>query len=117
VAGEELDGKPVGELPIEEVVWSDERAEHVRTRAEQKGPGEINIEPLWVGEAALDPNRLVRRGSGRASVEVLGYSPSARRVLLVWIYNRPSAVWRLAARQRDCRGPQVAGSVLGRAGR
>jgi hypothetical protein len=28
---------------------------------------------------------MVRRGSGRESVEVLGYSPSARRVLLVWL--------------------------------
>ena len=47
-----------------------------------QGPG-----PLWASEAALDPNRLVRRGTGRESVEVLGYSPSARRVLLVWIYT------------------------------
>jgi hypothetical protein len=57
---------------------------------------EINIEPLWASEAALDPNRLVRRGSGRESVEVLGYSPSARRVLLVWIYTTehpPTGVW------------------------
>ena len=117
MAGEEFDGIPLSELPIDEVAWSEERAKHIRTRAERKGPAEINIEPQWASEAALDPNRLVRRGSGRESVEVLGYSPSARRVLLVWIYNRPSAVWRLAARQRDCRGPQVAGSVLGRAGR
>ena len=31
----------------------------------------------------MDRDRLVRRGTGRESVEVLGYSPSARRVLLV----------------------------------
>ena len=58
---------------------------------------QINIEPLWASEAALDPNRLVRRGSGRESVEVLGYSPSARRVLLVWIYTTehpPTGVWQ-----------------------
>jgi hypothetical protein len=38
----------------------------------------------------------VRRGSGRESVEVLGYSPSARRVLLVWIYTTehpPDGTW------------------------
>ena len=57
VAGEEFDGIPVGELPIDEVVWSEERAKHIRTRTERKGPVEINIEPLWASEAALDPNR------------------------------------------------------------
>jgi hypothetical protein len=96
VAGEESDGIPLGELPIDEVVWSEERAKHIRTRAERKGPAEVNIEPLWASEAALDPNRLVRRGSGRESVEVPGYSPSARRVLLVWIYTTerpPTGIW------------------------
>jgi len=97
VAGEEFDGIPLSELPIDEVAWSEERAKHIRTRAERKGPAEINIEPQWASEAALDPNRLVRRGSGRESVEVLGYSPSARRMLLVWIYTTehpPSGVWQ-----------------------
>jgi hypothetical protein len=63
VAGEDFDGIPVGELPIDEVVWSDDRAKHIRTRAERKGLAEINIEPLWASEAALDLNRMVRRGS------------------------------------------------------
>jgi hypothetical protein len=66
-------------------------------RPSGKGPAEINIEPLWASEAALDPNRLVRRGSGAESVEVLGYSSSARRVLLVWIYTTkhpPSGLWQ-----------------------
>jgi hypothetical protein len=97
VAGEEFDGIPLGELPIDEVAWSEERAKHIRTRAERKGPAEVNIEPLWASEAALDPNRLVRRGGGRESVEVLGYSPSARRVLLVWIYTAghpPGGIWQ-----------------------
>ena len=79
------------------VIVSEQRAKRIRTRAERKGPAEINIEPLWASEAALDPNRLVRRGTGRDSVEVLGYSPSARRVLLVWIYTTehpPTGVWR-----------------------
>ena len=46
MAGEDFDGIPVGELPIDEVAWSDERAKHIRTRAERKGPAEVNIEPL-----------------------------------------------------------------------
>ena len=86
----------MGELPIEEVVWSQERARHIRTRTERKGPGEINIEPQWASEAALDANRLVRRGSGAESAEVIGYSPTARRVLLVWIYtleHPPTGIW------------------------
>ena len=87
MAGEEFDGIPLSELPIDEVSGRGERAKHIRTRAGRKGPAEINVEPLWASEAALDPNRLARRGSGRESVEVLGYSPSARRVLLVWIYT------------------------------
>ena len=97
MADEEFDGIPVGMLPIDEVTWSEERAKHIRTRAERKGLAEINIEPLWATEAALDPNRLVRRGSGRESVEVLGYSPSARRVLLVWIdttEHPPGGIWQ-----------------------
>ena len=60
------------------MAWSEERAKHIRARAERKGPAGVSIEPLWASEAALDPNR-VRRGTGRESVEVLGYSPSARR--------------------------------------
>jgi hypothetical protein len=47
VAGEDFDGIPMAELPIDEVVWSDDRAKHIRTRTERKGPAEINIEPLW----------------------------------------------------------------------
>ena len=96
MAGEEFDGTPLGELPIDEVVWSEERTKHIRTGAERKRPAEVNIEPLWASEAALEPNRLVRRGSSRESVEVLGYTPSARRVLLVWIYateHPPDGTW------------------------
>ena len=93
-------------------------AKHIRTRAGRKCPAEVNIEPLWASEAALDPNRLVRRGTGRESVEVLGYSPSARRVLLVWIYTTqhpPGGSWQ--GRRRDRSRPQVADSILGRTGR
>src|SRR5262249_60424054 len=79
VAAEEFDGIPLSELPIDEVAWSEERAKHIRTRAERKGPAEINIEPQWASEAALDPNRLVRRGSGRGAGEGGGYSAPGRR--------------------------------------
>ena len=60
MAGEEFDGIPLRELPIDEVAWSEERAKHLRTRAQRKGPAEINIDPLWASEAALDLNGLVR---------------------------------------------------------
>lgn len=94
--GDEFDGVPLGDLPIDDVVWSDERAKHIRTRTERKGQREINIEPQWATEAALDPNRLIRRGTGSESVEALGYSSTARRVLLVWIYTTehpPNGIW------------------------
>ena len=118
VAGEEFDGTPVGELPIDEVVWPEERAKHIRARAGRKGPAEIDVEPLWASEAALDPNRLVRRGSGRrvgggAGLLAVGAAGAAG----VDLRDRASAGRGLAGRQRDRRGPQAAGSVLGRTGR
>ncbi|MGH3501111.1 MAG: hypothetical protein ACRDQA_09510 [Nocardioidaceae bacterium] len=94
--GDEFDGIPTDELPIDEVIWSAERAKHIRTRTERKGPREINIEPEWATEAALDPRRKTRRGTGQESIEVIGYSPTARRVLLVWVYTTdhpPTGVW------------------------
>ena len=117
MAAEEFDGIPLSELPIDEVAWSEERAKHIRTRAERKGPAEINIEPQWASEAALDPNRLVRRGSGRrvgggAGLLAVGAAGAAG----VDLHDRASTLRGLARRQRDSRGPQVAGSVLGRAG-
>lgn len=90
------DGIPLDALPIDTVTWSEERAEHIRTRQIRKGEEEIDLEPEWATEAALDPARLIRRGSGRESVEVLGYSPTARRVLLVWLWSRehpPTGSW------------------------
>ena len=118
MAGEKFDGIPVGELPIDEVVWSEERAKHIRTRTERKGPVEINIEPLWASEAALDPNRLVRpwqwpRVGGSAGLLAVSAAGAAG----VDLHDRASADGGLAGRQRDRRRPQVEGSVLGRARR
>lgn len=93
---EAFDGLALSELPIEEVIWSDERARHIRTRRDRKGLGEVDLEPEWATEAALDPHRLVARGSGRSSIQVVGYSPGARRVLLVWIWTKdhpPTGLW------------------------
>jgi hypothetical protein len=108
VADGEFDGIPVGELPIDEVVWSQERANHIRTRAERKGPAEINIEPLWASEAALDPNRLVRRGrrrrvGGGAGLLAVGAAGAAG----VDLNRRASAGRHLAGRQRDRRGRRL----------
>lgn len=91
------EGVPYEDLPIDAVDWL-HRAEHIRTRSARYGPGELDVEPEWATEAALDRLRLVGPGSGR-SVEVVGYSPSAPardrsgtgRVLKVWLVPKEQA--------------------------
>jgi hypothetical protein len=99
---------PVGELPIDEVVWSEERARHIRTRAERKGPAEINIEPLWASEAAPGPEpagapRQRRRVGGGAGLLAVGAAGAAG----VDLHDRASAGRHLAGRQRDRRGRRL----------
>jgi hypothetical protein len=108
VAGEEFDGIPVGELPIDEVAWSDERAKHIRTRAERKGPAEVNIEPLWASEAALDPSRLVRRGTGReigGGAGLLAVGPAGG----CWCGSTRPGIRRAAAGRAAARSLRAAG--------
>lgn len=86
------EGLPYALLPIDAIDWT-HRAEHIRTRRlRYDGRKEVDLEPEWATQAALDPDRLVGPGSGR-SVEVVGFSPDAPartsdgqgRVLKVWI--------------------------------
>lgn len=78
----EFQGIPIGELPILAVDWL-HRGEHIRTRSARQ-PGDVDIEPAWATEAALDPDRLVDVAS-EGSIVVLGYSEQAGRVLKVWL--------------------------------
>ena len=86
-------GVPLGDLVIEEVMWTPDAAEHLRTRTDRYQPGETNIEPEWATEAALDPYRVVRVATHEdrtAALKVIGFSKSALgegRLLKVWIWS------------------------------
>jgi hypothetical protein len=64
------------ELRIDSVDWL-HREQHIRTRSQRGGPHELDIEPAWATEAALDPRRLVGEGSSKTSIQVVGWSGSA----------------------------------------
>jgi len=75
-------GIPVGDLRIASIDWT-HRAQHIRSRS-ARAKGDFDVEPKWATEAALDPERVLRM-TGGFSLEVIGYSPTAGRVLKVWI--------------------------------
>lgn len=87
-----FEGTPYEDLRIDSVDWL-HRAEYIRTRSQRYGANEFDVEPEWATEAALDPDRLVGRGSSSTSVMVVGWSNSALgrepetigRVLKVWL--------------------------------
>lgn len=91
-AGTEYRGVPVDRLHIDSILWTEERAEHIRTRTRRyAGREELDLEPEWATEAALDPARLVSI-TGGLSIEVIGWSSSAPargggrgRVLKIWL--------------------------------
>jgi hypothetical protein len=105
------DGIPYWRLPIDSVDWR-LRAEHIRRRSHRSGRlGELDVEPEWATEAAMDRSRLVG-DSGSASglsIQVVGHSPSAGRVVTVILVprHRPPAgewwgatAWTAGERQR-----------------
>ncbi len=81
----EYQGVPISGLRIEALEWSEERAEHIRTRTKRYGPGEVDIEPEWATEAAMDPDRLAGPAGTGQSLQVVGWSESCRRILKVWL--------------------------------
>ena len=87
-------GVPIDVLQIDAIYWSDERAEHIRTRSKRKESEELNIEPEWATQAALDPHRRVgvpaSNDPASSSLAVIGFSPDAPpsgQVLKVWIWS------------------------------
>ena len=112
------EGIPLDELRIETIRWTSAAAEHIRTRRHRYPDrmNELDIEPEWATEAALDPDRLVATTGGR-SIEVIGRSVSAPprgargtgRVLKVWLVPEDLAegTWlgasACAANQRERR--------------
>jgi hypothetical protein len=79
-------GVPLGDLEINSVRWPDPI--HIKTRAARKSqPREMNIEPEWATEAALDPHRRLRLPNQQPSQSliVIGWSAGADAVLRVFI--------------------------------
>ena len=84
-------GLPLDELRIDAVDWA-HGAQHLRTRTDRYGSGELDLEPEWATEASLDPRRIVRATKSK-SLEVIGWSESAPprrdgdggRLLKVWL--------------------------------
>ena len=85
-------GVPLRDLRIEAITWTEDAANHIRSRTTRTGrPGEFDVEPEWATEAALDPRRIVRLARPNdpttQSLKVVGYSDSAMRLLKVWIWS------------------------------
>jgi hypothetical protein len=78
----------LGNLYINDVKWEPEQADHIRHRAERKGQvGDMNIEPEWATEAAVDPfaiRRLPHQQPSRSLI-VVGWSAAAEAVLRVFV--------------------------------
>ncbi|MGH3719229.1 MAG: hypothetical protein ACRDRI_10420 [Pseudonocardiaceae bacterium] len=76
------DGIPYGELPIDAVEVRPEQEEHLARRRRTGVPHEVDIEPSWVVEAALDPRALVDDGRSRTglSIRLIGLAPSCPAV-------------------------------------
>ncbi len=81
---EAFKGIPLEDLRIESVLWPDDYAEHMEKRAERKGTAEFQPTVEQATEAVGDPNRLIGVAS-EESIKVIGYSPSAKRLLKVWL--------------------------------
>jgi hypothetical protein len=72
-----------------EIVWADEDAQYIRTRS-GRYPGALDIEPDWTREVLADMNVVELSpypGSRVGASGFVGYSSSARRVLVVIAYR------------------------------
>ncbi|GAB3354385.1 hypothetical protein GCM10027300_21490 [Modestobacter lapidis] len=105
MAGLTYKGVPLEELRIDAVEWSAEAAQHIRTRSSRQ-PGDLDLEPEWVTEAALSQDRMVRlamTGSEEtASLKVVGTSaavPGGPRLLKVWLWSDDprDATWQVGS--------------------
>lgn len=93
------DGVDLADLPIHDVIWTPERIAHIRSRTTRYGPDDIDIEPEWASEAAVDgwalraPDPTSRTGE---SLRVIGYSSLLRRTLMVVVIpdeHPPTGLW------------------------
>lgn len=93
------DGISLADLAIHDVVWTSGRTAHIRSRTVRYGANDVDIDPTWASEAAIDgwalraPDPASRTGE---SIRGIGYSPSARRTLMVVIIpdeHPPTGLW------------------------
>ena len=72
------DGIPYEQLPIDAVEVRPEQEEHLARRRRTGARHEVDIEPSWAVEVALDPRALVDDGRSRTglSIRVIGLAPS-----------------------------------------
>ena len=84
----EYRGVPTSSLRIEAIEWTDERVDHIRNRTKRLGSGEIDIEPEWATEAAMDVYRLAGPANSGGSLQVVGFSQSCEAILKVWLYPK-----------------------------
>ena len=72
-----------------QIFWADEDARYVRTRS-LRYPGAVDIEPDWTREVLADMNVVELSpypGSRVGASGFVGYSSSAKRVLVVIAYH------------------------------
>lgn len=76
------DGIPYDELPIDAVEVRPEQEKHLARRQRTGAHHEVDVEPSWAVEAALDPRALVDDGRSRTglSIRVVGLAPSCPAV-------------------------------------
>jgi hypothetical protein len=83
-------GVALENLHVEAIEWPDVIAEYIRTRSSRR-PRDMDIEPEWGTEAALEPMRILgattnpETGLESLSLTVIGYSASAAEILAVWL--------------------------------
>lgn len=94
------DSIPYDELPIEAVEVRPDQEQHLARQQRTGASHEVDIEPSWAVEAALDPMALVDDGRSRTglSIRVIGLAASCpapdgdpRGAVLV-VYLVPAAV-------------------------
>ena len=81
-------GVPLTRIRIGAVEWSEQAAEHVRSRRVRGGGRDI--EPEWATEAVFDSKRLIaiaQADSPNAALVIVGISDSFGGLLKVWIWS------------------------------
>lgn len=66
-------GNPLSRITITTIVWTDAAGDHIRTRTVRYADTEVNLEPEWATEVALDPHRMLFIPNTGTSLGVIGW--------------------------------------------